>query len=204
MFICGITYNEWTNWSNQKVHLSTTSTGAVVGSPARLQLCLKDTYCSAMTVFRHKGTLSNHIKAFLSNPWHGFPCQLKGKSTQCSLHPLGSFPCRVFIFSFLIKLLKWIYWGSPCQAPLLYPSPLLPHCGDNTRKQPAEACLSNKRTLSRVSFSHPKLQNMPSYPHCYQATYNTLTWSYVSQRMRVCTCLTGLTDRFTHISWSPH
>lgn len=44
---------------------------------------------------------------------------------------------------------------------------------DNTRKQPAEAYLGNRRTISGVSFSHPELQNMPSYPLCYQTAYNT-------------------------------
>lgn len=111
------------------------------------------------------------------------------------------FPHHVLIFSLLIKLLKRIHWGSPCQAyctppPLLIPPP---H-GDNTRKQPAEAYLGNKRALSGVSFSHPELQNMASYPHCYQAAYNTLTWDNVSQRMRACACMTWLMDRFTHIN----
>lgn len=83
------------------------------------------------------------------------------------------------------------------------PSPPSPLRGDNTRKQPAEAYLGNKRTFSGVSFSHPELQNMPSYPRCYWASYNTPTWDSVSQRMRVCACMTGLVNRFTHVNQSP-
>lgn len=44
---------------------------------------------------------------------------------------------------------------------------------------------------------------MPSYPRCYRAAYNTLTWDNVNQRIRACPCMTGLMDRFTHFNWSP-
>lgn len=48
--------------------------------------------------------------------------------------------------------------------------------------------MDTKKKLSWVSFSHSKLQNMPSYPRCNRASYNTLPWDGGSQRMRVCAC----------------
>lgn len=138
-----------------------------------------NTDCSAITAFRYKESLSQqHIKHF--------PCQLKGLRAYCSSYPLGSFsPPQFDIFSILIAEKNPLEEHLPSGSTVPSTPSFQPRA-DNTRKQPDEAYLDKKKKLSWVPFSHSKLQNMPSYPRCYRASYNTLTWDSVSQRMRVC------------------
>lgn len=119
---------------------------------------------SAMTVFRHNSKPVRSHQTILCNPWHSFLtsflCQRKGKKHSVVVYtPWDHFPLLCFdLFTFWLNCWRQSIWRSVCQTSLLYTSfPLPPH-GDNTRKQPAEAYLSNKRALSGVSFTHPLLQ----------------------------------------------